>query len=202
MLDTSYFSKRLKSERLKQGMTQKELSQKSGVAPATISSYEGVNDSKTKYPPIDKAIALANALNVSLDWLCGGNESVDDKVIDPECYPLTTLIEDLMRVIQCADNFSVSTDDWGKQYLSINIETASLCNFVESWKKIKALKEDGTISESMHDDWLSGSLAKYDGWFINLKCPSHIFSKSGEIKPQVENALTFTQGLGDSDLPY
>lgn len=66
---SSTINERLKAARKEKGMTQQELSRKSGVAQSTISDFErGRNHSSTELP------ALAKALNVSLDYLSYGKE--------------------------------------------------------------------------------------------------------------------------------
>ena len=51
-------------------MTQKELAERIGVSAQTISGYT----TGIKKPTIDKAIQIAHALNVSLDFLFLGEE--------------------------------------------------------------------------------------------------------------------------------
>lgn len=67
---SAVFSERLKAARIKAELSQKGLSEQSGVSPLSISGYE----SSTKNPNLSSAYALASALNVSLDWLCGLSE--------------------------------------------------------------------------------------------------------------------------------
>lgn len=71
MQEVKTFAKRLKEAREHQGLKQHELANIIDVTPATISAYERANGEKGKNPTLDKAISLANALGVSLDWLCG-----------------------------------------------------------------------------------------------------------------------------------
>ena len=56
------FCKSIKRLRLEQGMTQKELAKKSGVTAASICYWE----SHVRYPTIDNAFAVSNALGVSV----------------------------------------------------------------------------------------------------------------------------------------
>jgi transcriptional regulator with XRE-family HTH domain len=63
----SMFTVRLKEMRTERGLTQKELAKQAGMAIASYSGYE----LGEKNPPLPSAIRLAQALNVSLDWLCG-----------------------------------------------------------------------------------------------------------------------------------
>lgn len=63
------FSKRLKQARKQKGLTQKQLGDKIQVTNVCISEYENIH--KSKLPCLATAYDLANALGVSLDWLCG-----------------------------------------------------------------------------------------------------------------------------------
>lgn len=69
MSDLNLFPSRLKEARIKADISQKELSRRTGIAPATLSSYESTENFKN--PTIDKVAAIADALNISIDWLCG-----------------------------------------------------------------------------------------------------------------------------------
>ena len=67
------FSKRLKSSRQNMKLTQKELSEKTGIKRTTIASYEVGNIS----PSFENVKLLADALNVSTDFLSGKNDFVE-----------------------------------------------------------------------------------------------------------------------------
>lgn len=58
---------RIKELRIKRGYTQKSLALKISKSKATISSYE----KDLQLPPLEVAIDIASALNVSLDYLVG-----------------------------------------------------------------------------------------------------------------------------------
>lgn len=58
---------RIKELRIKRGYTQKSLGLKINKSKATISSYE----KDLQLPPLEVAIDIASALNVSLDYLVG-----------------------------------------------------------------------------------------------------------------------------------
>lgn len=66
------FSKRLKEERERQGMSVRELADISGVSDQAIYRYELYAD---HFPTTFNALRLADALGVTVDWLFGG---VDD----------------------------------------------------------------------------------------------------------------------------
>ena len=58
---------RIKELRIKRGYTQQALGQKINKSKATVSSYE----KDVQLPPLEVAIDIASALNVSLDYLVG-----------------------------------------------------------------------------------------------------------------------------------
>lgn len=58
---------RIKELRIKRGYTQQSLGHKINKSKATVSSYE----KDVQLPPLEVAIDIASALNVSLDYLVG-----------------------------------------------------------------------------------------------------------------------------------
>ena len=73
-MDAAIFAERLKQARKRAGISQLQLSKLSGVGQNTISGYEN-EKGQSRLPSLVVAAALADALNVSLDWLCGRPES-------------------------------------------------------------------------------------------------------------------------------
>lgn len=69
MDNKNMFASRMRETRIKKGISQVELSRITGIAPSNLVRYESKD--KPKNPPIDKALTIANAFDVSLDWMCG-----------------------------------------------------------------------------------------------------------------------------------
>lgn len=59
------FAAAMREARARKKMSQKELSEKTGIATSTISSYENGG----KVPPLDIAVRLSKELGLSLDGL-------------------------------------------------------------------------------------------------------------------------------------
>ncbi|MGN0667292.1 MAG: helix-turn-helix domain-containing protein [Huintestinicola sp.] len=71
------FAQRLKQLRESKGLKQNELARVVGVTPNTISSYERADtEGNGKKPTLENAQAIADTLDVSLDWLCGRTDKV------------------------------------------------------------------------------------------------------------------------------
>lgn len=69
--DFSVFSKCLRELRARLSLTQKEFAQRVGITPATLSAYEN----GVKSPPVSTVIRIAEEYKISLDWLCGIEQS-------------------------------------------------------------------------------------------------------------------------------
>ena len=63
------FRENLRSELDFQGLTVKELSAKTGIIKGTLDNYLGV---RASIPPADIAVKIAQALNVSVEYLVTG----------------------------------------------------------------------------------------------------------------------------------
>lgn len=63
------FVERLKKARNEAGMTQRELSEKSGIPLSTLAAYE--NEKRTTMPDAESLSKISTSLGKSIDWLCG-----------------------------------------------------------------------------------------------------------------------------------
>ncbi len=65
------FRENLRNELDFQGLTVKELSAKTGIVKGTLDNYLGI---RASIPPADIAVKIADALNVSVEFLVTGKE--------------------------------------------------------------------------------------------------------------------------------
>lgn len=96
------FSKILKIECFYRGITLKQLSTKTGIPYATLLSY---TKNENTLPRCDIILKLASVLNVSMEYLLTGensiNKDLDLKRIDPRYLkPLSLLIHELTNTEQ------------------------------------------------------------------------------------------------------
>lgn len=96
MTKENQFIKRMIARRADQGLSQEDLSKKSGVAAAQISRYE-LGKSKPRPNVMAK---LAEALNVPFEWLAYGDNDVDPVPIPGVKTRTIELPEDLAVVIK------------------------------------------------------------------------------------------------------
>ena len=92
------FNENLKGELEYKGMLVKELANKTGIPKQTIDNYLLSNGSM---PPADKAVTIAKALGVSVEYLITGKETANKrihrKIFSPEVRSISDRVEPLSR---------------------------------------------------------------------------------------------------------
>ena len=184
-MNIDIFSQRLRDTRRKKNITQAQLARQSGVTAATISAYENTDSKKGCNPSLENAAKLAEALSVSLDWLCGfatdkkSITTVDFLKVLVNLSKTTKVAIDIVdicneydkRLISAAANL-FTDEEYNENHLVCEannvkdtwlLPLASFRNnyiveFLAEWKKMKSLYEDGTIDESLYDLWLENCL--------------------------------------------
>jgi len=75
------------------GLTVKELSEKTGIAKGTLDCYLGV---RASMPPADIAIKIANALDVTVEYLVTGKElKKQDKLLNHNIRSINQILTEL-----------------------------------------------------------------------------------------------------------
>jgi len=92
------FNENLKGELEYKGMPVKELAHRTGIPKQTIDKYLLSNGSM---PPADKAVIIAQTLEVSVEYLVTGKKNADYKIphhhLSPETRSITECVEPLSR---------------------------------------------------------------------------------------------------------
>lgn len=161
MLDLQIFAERLKSARAKKGISQSDLAKAIGVAPGTISTYENPNGGN-RYPAFEKAVAIAECLEVSLDWLCGISvqESKEKTTVN--------LLGDLLNIIlEFSLLATIQTDVVNDREVSIYGVNSHFADFFDELKKIKPILEDEKIPEYLKDGLKTTLLERYKDFKIS-----------------------------------
>lgn len=181
------FAKRMKAQREKHGLTQAQLGEKVGLSTQTISAYEKNVSGRGKTPTLDKAIAIADALGVSLDFLCGA----DPTERECEMGSLRDIVECLFQIsryVPCYSkvhlrglsedeillrNQGLPDDCWedAARVVELTIDNEILANFFEIKGKLLDLYCDGAFSENLYNDIISGQLANLQNYAIQKKTP-------------------------------
>ncbi len=95
------FRENLRSELDFQGLTVKELSAKTGIIKGTLDNYLGI---RASIPPADIAVKIAQALNVSVEYLVTGKEEKSKSQafiqVNPETKSILTDLDSIPQNIQ------------------------------------------------------------------------------------------------------
>lgn len=143
-LDMALFAQRLKQARNSKELTQKELSDLSGVSTVMISQYERSEISTGKNPALNNVYSLANALGVSIDWLCGLTGKSRESGISTMTFlhATETLIDNIDERYFERDRCLSRPYDGFERVCSINIPYGSdLYNLIEEYINIMPARQ-------------------------------------------------------------
>ena len=150
----------LKSARVENGIRLYALARELNIAAQTLSAYEN----GSKLPTLDNLMALAEALDLSVDALlgCPGRDGGSAApTLGSFARTVCALLESgdalIIKVIQDREEGSVSLPALVIQ------EQPKLIRFLTGYKKMDALREDGTVDEELFQQWKAASLAELDG---------------------------------------
>ena len=125
MYNKEILSKRIKELRQEKNLTQRQLAEKANTTATSISAYE----KGQKTPSIEVLCNIANALETSVDWLCGNLTSEGAYTF------LGVIITLVQRGGQLGD----------------------IINFMVQYAKMSELLSADKISQDMFDSWLAGT---------------------------------------------
>lgn len=124
MYDKNTLSKRMKELRQKKDLTQRQLAKMANTTPTSVSAYE----KGQKTPSIEVLCNIANALDTSVDWLCGNLESKGDYT------PL-----DAIRILARIDG-----------------QFGDIITFMVQYHRMSELLSEEQITQGIFDSWLAG----------------------------------------------
>ena len=163
-LNMTLFSKRLKEARTDKNMTQKELSEKSGVSTVMISAYERSNTNSGKNPALNNIYAIAMALGVSIDWLCGLTDNTNvDNADTKEITPIEFLHSMYYLVKNCNITSTNTSYNGIVNYIyEINInQNCFAYDFIEDCQKLKEALQLDILDNEMKQNLINGVIEKY-----------------------------------------
>lgn len=188
-MKNTFFAQRLKEARTSQNLTQAELAKKAGVTAATVSAYESANGTKGKNPSLENAEKLANALGVSLDWLCARSVNNSNIQITDFLRMLVKLSEQsIVRVdkidLTHREAFKAypsiaETIDFDEYYMLRNLDETDgvkfeywrnvvgfgnnqIDYFLDKWAEMEKLRDNRTIDDELYNFWLEKQFLEID----------------------------------------
>ena len=125
MYNKEILSKRIKELRQEKNLTQRQLAEKANTTATSISAYE----KGKKTPSIEVLCNIANALETSVDWLCGN-------LISEGAY---TFLGVIITLVQRGGQLE------------------DIINFMVQYYKMFDLLSADKISQDIFESWLTGT---------------------------------------------
>lgn len=170
---TSEIVRRLRTVLSEKNMSQSRLGEKTGIGKATISKWF-TGDSAISLLNLYK---VANALDVSIDSLCGLNTKNTQRNIESFKDLLTSIWK---QCIFCDENnlqfivnegevvfdnvdfeLAVANDDLKRpKFLNIYIENNQVQEFLKNLNTFKGLYKNGTITKEQFNDFMESQIEK------------------------------------------
>ncbi len=139
------FAQRMKQAREENKILQKNLAALVGVTPTTISSYEKADtEGHGKNPTLENAHAIAEALGLSLDWLCGMSDNKKVAIPSYLTYPNSEYPFMLISCFLKSPDIVVSEDG-----TTITFKDNSIVEFIKAIYPIIEANQKGIIADDM-----------------------------------------------------
>lgn len=162
---TQTFAKRLKEARQKKGWSQSELAKAAKTTATTVSKYEAGNE--TSKPSLELAATFAQALEVSLDWLCGIEQNTEkaNRITD---FDVKSYLYSLVRIVTelSTDIKTEGVKLGGENAVSITIPNNVIGSFIVKVSDLLKVYRAGSLTEDLYitcvDKIVNDYSSKYD----------------------------------------
>lgn len=156
MLSSESFGKNLQAERKKQTpkMTQDNLAEKAGLTTQTISDYERGK----KFPTLENAVAIANALKLSLDYLCDGSEVAGQEETRLKIETLADIQSIFDFLCEKISDCDIESED-DNIFLRID-NCPQIAKYYKDYLTMKDLLKTSTITPEIFRIWREGATKK------------------------------------------
>lgn len=168
------FGKRLREARQNANKSQRDISEAIGISAQMVSAYE----KQERKPSIEVAAALAGELGVSLDYLCGIQNTQQKKFVYEPLSEMLSYIAKLSGYFDCScavrkislseeecydvqcgeDEFETVTEE---NVAVLYIKDHHITDFIRNWIKMYSLYEEKVISIDILQAWYCGEIEKY-----------------------------------------
>lgn len=161
-MSLTIFAQRMKQAREKKNLKQNELAKAIGVTPTTISSYEKSDEEGNgKKPTLENAQAIAEKLEVSLDWLCGMSDSSTGTYAN---FSASDYLKSIVTILMETSTF-------------LNTETSCICfenydiqNFTQKISDLIKVYHNGSITDDLLNVCIEKIINDYSSYKVVGNC--------------------------------
>ena len=177
MGELEIFALRIKELRERLQMSQKDFSNLLGIKQQTLSGYER----GAMKPPLDVAKNIAEKCNVSLDWLCGIQTTIEE----PKLETYSELFSLIVKIVDAYNGLwylNTNSDPYDNSTSSASIDSYNpeIIHFVCEWKQLRTLYINGTIDEYLYTLWLKDKLKQYENTPIDPNAQKEVHTKNSD----------------------
>lgn len=172
MLNKEIFISRLKEARERKKLTLKELAELCGISLSAMNRYAAL----TSMPSLEVTASIADALEVSIDWLCGKDEpgnllqcntagdllrllstllTTQVREVETRNTPTTTIVGGSVFGATINDEAIIIQKDRVPDHLGFSFD-------FPAWRKLIELLRDGAIDEEMYNAWIEKKANQLD----------------------------------------
>lgn len=152
MFNDKVFGENLKVERKRASVTQEQLAELADVAPQTISGAETGRIS----PHLDTVTRIANALNLSIDYLCGGSDAAQQKKAGFQNMTFADMLAMIDHLVGIIPDFEIEAE---AEHIVLSFDHCPLMvKYFQSYNTMKGLLDDGTITPQIFQMWKDGAV--------------------------------------------
>lgn len=191
------FAERMKQARTKAGVKQKELADMVHVTPTTISAYEKADtNGNGKKPTLENAQKIANALSVSLDWMCGNDQSAQKSITE---FSLQDYLKSIAIVLYEMSGTSEYDTDFHNA--TIHIQNPRIAYFCKQVKDLLVVYRNGVLTDEMYIDCVEKLIAGFKGYCFSF---GNVLSYGESLDAQqfISNIDFNDNELGAGELSY
>lgn len=154
-IELQIFANRLKELRNTLNITQKDFAEKIGITAAALSSYEN----NLKNPSIAVAKRIAETFNVSIDWLCGLTNEINNDEDIKTYSDLIRLFLKIQKLEMAPSGFKLIATN---KESGIVTENGEMYPIIRDIQKMQGVLTDETIDQNIYNTWLDGFLEKHN----------------------------------------
>lgn len=153
------FAQRMKQAREEKNIMQKNLAVIVGVTPTTISSYEKSDtEGHGKKPTLENAQAIAEALGVSLDWLCGMSDNKNIAAPSYLDFNEKDYFESIVTLLmETSTQFDPKTN-------KIEFKNKNIAAFADKVNDLIKIYQSGTLPADMLQACIDRCMNDYDDY--------------------------------------
>lgn len=181
-MDKTIFASRLKEARKKKKIELQALREKVNISQSAMSHYS----TGTTVPTLEVAAKLAEALGVSLDWLCGLSEESETQ--KNTCGYVARLMLKLEKVLEESHTGFLETSSFREKRRFAHVVISrndTLLMFFDKKIRYEEMAKENIEAKEMYQAWLSGALNSLDN-IILIRDKDHETRIEGESHAEKE----------------